>query len=142
MTTPLDDATAADLAKDARRFRAAGDLQLIDLLRGEERSRPAAPCGLCGNATWRWHPDWLRPGGGRWLCAACMVQPARSLADVVATLAPGEHHRLRIEAANGDPLALAAVRALAQIGRAPGGRAEMRPPTTPRTTAAPQEDDR
>jgi hypothetical protein len=47
------------------------------------------------------------------------VLPTPSIDVVAATLTPEDHHRLRIEAANGDKLALAVLQALDQTGREP-----------------------
>jgi hypothetical protein len=114
------DAPVAVLAAADRAALTAHKAALLVLLRAEEATRPATPCGLCGITDWWWQPDWPRPGARRWLCRACISQPAPSLESVTTALAPEDHRRLRIEAANGDKLAALVLRAIEGTCREPG----------------------
>src|SRR4029450_127208 len=50
---------------------------------------PTGPCGLCGGIL-AWVQDWPTAGECRWLCPTCASWPARSLAEVFATLTSEE----------------------------------------------------
>jgi hypothetical protein len=96
------DAEAGTLTGEERAALAEHREVLLDLLRGD--AVPSGPCELC-TAPLAWVADWPTAGAGRWLCLRCAAAPSLTLAQVAATLAPDERHRLAAEAATGDRLA-------------------------------------
>jgi hypothetical protein len=121
------DVAAVTLTPEERAALVSRKAEVLALLRAEHRPARTEPsdrcaddvpdglCGRCGSPL-ACVEDWPMAGEARWLCPTCAAWPAPSLAEVFQTLTAAERRRLDAEAADGDALARAVLRALAGSG--------------------------